>query len=84
MEYQLTHLMEIIEETEKEAARLRNIYYHVQHWINTGVIKDARTCETVITICRNYPDRSFYECYDMALTFMGLQDAAAQIRKKGT
>ena len=60
----LNDLMAQIERREAETARLRNIYYHIQHWIIIGLIKDEETAWAVRTWCEaRYPEDSWEECY---------------------
>jgi len=57
-----------IEDMEAELCRKRHIYYHLQTWVHTGIIKDEKTLITVSAYCEvYYPELDWAQCYEKAM-----------------
>ena len=60
-----------IEDMEAKLCRKRYVYYHIQNWVHTGLIRDKETLIKVYAYCDTYyPRFNLWQCYEIALEEM--------------
>ena len=61
-------LVDEIEVMEEKLCRKRYVYYHIQNWVHTGLIRDKATLIKVYAYCDTYyPKFDLPQCYKMAM-----------------